>query len=223
MKNSFVIKSFPNGINLILNPEVPFEQLVLDIAEKFAGSRSFFGTASVALSLEGRALTSEEEVQIINTINTNSDLEIICIVGKDDVANSNFIKALQTLQAKLPSGEYARFYHGSIKDNDVIDMEDSILVMGDVNPGCVVISDKNIIILGGLYGEAHAGKETGKDAYVIALEMEPTNLCIGNFKYKPMKKSKWKLHSNKVHPQIAVVRENSVVVEPLTKEILGDL
>ena len=222
MNNSFVIKSFPNGINLILKEEVPFEQLLQDIAEKFASSRSFFGSASVALSLEGRALTQEQEVQIINTINANSDLSIICIVGKDDVANGNFIKALQTLQSKLPSGEYARFYCGSLKDNDVVEMEDTILVMGDVNPGCVVTSDKNIIILGGLYGEAHAGRETGENAYVIALEMEPTNLYIGNFKYKPTKKPIWRIRS-KVQPQVAVVRGNSVVAEPLTKEILGTL
>jgi len=222
VNNSFVIKSFPNGINLILKEEVPFEQLLQDIAEKFASSRSFFGSASVALSLEGRALTQEQEVQIINTINANSDLSIICIVGKDDVANGNFIKALQTLQSKLPSGEYARFYCGSLKDNDVVEMEDTILVMGDVNPGCVVTSDKNIIILGGLYGEAHAGRETGENAYVIALEMEPTNLYIGNFKYKPTKKPIWRIRS-KVQPQVAVVRGNSVVTEPLTKEILGTL
>lgn len=222
MKNSFVIKSFPNGINLILNAEVPFEQLLQDIAEKFASSKSFFGSASVALSLEGRNLSQEEEVQIINTINANSDLSIICIVGKDDVVNGNFIKALQTLQSKLPSGEYARFYCGSLKDNDVVEMEDSILVMGDVNPGCVVTSDKNIIVLGGLYGEAHAGRENGEQAYVIALEMEPTNLFIGNFKYKPMKKPIWKIHS-KVQPKVAVVRGNNVEVLPLTKEILSTL
>ncbi len=222
MNNSFVIKSFPNGINLILKEDVPFEQLLQDIAAKFASSRSFFGSASVALSLEGRGLTSEQEMQIINTINANSDLSIICIVGKDDVANGNFVKALQTLQSKLPSGEYARFYCGSLKDNDVVEMEDSILVMGDVNPGCVITSDKNIIILGGLYGEAHAGRETGENAYVIALEMEPTNLYIGNFKYKPTKKPIWRIRS-KVQPQVAVVRGNSVVAEPLTKEILGTL
>ncbi len=222
MKNSFVIKSFPNGINLILNPEVAFEQLLSDIAEKFASSRSFFGSASVALSIEGRTLSQEQEIQIIDAINENSDLTIICIVGRDDVVNGNFIKALQTLQSKLPSGEYAQFYKGSIRNNDVIEMEDTVLVMGDVNPGCVVTSDKNIIILGGLYGEAHAGKENGENAYVIALEMEPTNLCIGNFKYRPMKKSKWKIHS-KLQPKIAVVRGNSVEVEPLTKEILGTL
>lgn len=222
MKNSFVIKSFPNGINLILKEEIPFEQLLQDIAEKFAGSRSFFGSASVALSIEGRVLTQEQEVQIIHTINENSDLSIICIVGKDDVGNGNFVKALQTLQSKLPSGEYARFYCGSLKYNDVVEMEDSILVMGDVDPGCVITSDKNIIIMGGLYGEAYAGREIGENAYVIALEMEPKNLYIGNFKYKPTKKPLWRSRS-KVQPKVAVVRGNSVVTEPLTKEILDTL
>ena len=222
MKNSFVIKSFQNGINLKLNPDVPFEQLLQDIGQKFSESRSFFGTASVAISIDGRALSQEEEVSIIDVINENSDLSIICIVGKDDVQNNNFIKALQTLQSKLPSNDYAQFYKGSLRDNDVIEMEDSIIVMGDVNPGCVVASGKNIIVLGGLYGEAQAGMETGESAYIIALEMEPTTLSIGNFKYRPMKKSKWKIQS-KVQPKVAIVNGNNVEVLPLTKDILGSL
>ncbi|MBQ7775333.1 MAG: septum site-determining protein MinC [Lachnospiraceae bacterium] len=222
MKNSFVIKSFQNGINLKLNPDVPFEQLLQDIAQKFNESRSFFGTASVALSIEGRNLSQEEEMSIIDVINDNSDLSIICIVGKDDVQNGNFIKALQTLQSKLPSSDYAQFYKGSIKDNEVIEMEDSVIVMGDVNPGCVITSAKNIIVLGRLCGEAHAGTETGDSAYIIALEMEPTSLCIGNFKYRPMKKSKWRIQS-KIQPKVAVVKGNNVEIVPLTKEILDAL
>ncbi len=222
MNNSFVIKSFQNGINLRLNPEIPFEQLLQDIADKFNESRSFFKTASVALSLEGRNLSPEEEISIIDTINANSDLTIICIVGKDDMQNNNFIKALQTLQNKLPSNDYAQFYKGTLKDNEVIEMEDSIIIMGDVNPGCAVTSGKNIIIMGGLYGEAYAGTELGNSAYIIALEMEPTALGIGNFKYRPMKKSKWRIQS-KVQPKVALVNGTNVEVLPLTKEILGSL
>ncbi len=222
MNNSFVIKSFQNGINLRLNPEVTFEQLLQDIADKFNESRSFFKSASVALSLEGRSLSPEEEISIIDTINANSDLTIICIVGKDDMQNNNFIKALQTLQNKLSTNDYARFYKGGLKDNEVIEMEDSIIIMGDVNPGCVVTSGKNIIVLGGLYGEAYAGTELGETAYVIALEMEPTALGIGNFKYRPMKKSKWRIQS-KVQPKVAVVTGTNVEILPLTKEILGSL
>ena len=113
-------------------------------------------------------------------------------------------------------------YGGTLKDNDVLEMEESILVLGDVNPGCSITSSKNIIILGGLYGEAYAGKETGDEAYVIALEMEPTTLVIGDFKYKQMKKPKWRIQP-KIQPKVAVVRENNIELLPLTKEILENL
>lgn len=222
MKGSFVLKSFPNGINLIINPEVPFEQLLKEIGEKFQNTKAFFGTASVALSIEGKALTPTEESEILETIQKNSDLNVMCIVGKDDVYNQNFVKAIQTLQNRLPSGNYAQIYSGSLKDNALLKMEESIIILGDVNPGCSITSSKNVIVLGSLYGEVRAGNETGEKAYIIALEMEPTSLSIGNFKYIPTKKSKFKLHA-KQQPKIAVVKENNVELLPLTKEILETL
>lgn len=220
--SSFVIKSFQNGINLRMNPDVDFEQLIQEIGEKFQSSRAFFGSASVALSIEGRSLNAEEEMAILKVIQENSDLNVMCIIGKDDALNNNFIKAIQTLQNKLPSGNYMQVYGGTLKDNDVIETEESILVLGDVNPGCSITSSKNIIILGGLYGEAYAGKESGGEAYIIALEMEPTSLMVGDFKYKPMKKPKWRIQP-KLQPKVAVVRENNVELLPLTKEILENL
>ncbi len=216
--SSFVIKSFQNGINLRIKPDVPFEQLIREIAEKFQSSRSFFGSSSVALSIEGRILSAEEESTILSTIQSNSDLNVMCIIGKDDAQNQNFIKAIQTLQHKLPTGNYMQVFNGSLKDNAVLEMEESVLIIGDVNPGCCISSSKNIIVLGGLYGEAYAGKEISEDAYVIALEMEPTALSIGNFKYKPQRKSKWRIQP-KIQPKIALVRESNVELLPLTNEI----
>lgn len=222
MKGSFTIKSFQNGINLILNPEVPFETLLKDIATKFESSRAFFKAADIALSLEGRELSQEEEMSILDVITENSDLNIICIVGKDDAQKNNFIKALQTLQSKLPAGDYAQFYRGTVKDNDVLEMEDSVIILGDVNPGCVVSSAKNIIIMGGLYGEAFAGLNDESNGFIIALEMEPESMGIGNFKYRPAKKSKWKIQP-KIQPKVAYLKDNMVVLEPLTKDILENL
>lgn len=222
MKSSFTIKSFQNGINLILNPEVEFEMLLQDIAAKFQASRAFFKSADIALSLEGRTLNADQEVAILEVIRENSDLNVICIIGKDDASQNNFIKALQTLQSKLPTGEYARFYKGTVKNNDILEMDDSIIVLGDVNPGCVVNSGKNIIIMGGLYGEAHAGTQNTEGAYVIALEMEPEVLCIGDFKYRPSRKGKWKIHQ-KIQPKVAFLKDGQVVAEPLTKEILEEI
>ncbi len=222
MKSSFTIKSFQNGINLRLNPDVEFEILLQDISAKFSSSRAFFKSADIALSLEGRTLNAEQEMAILEAIRENSDLNVICIIGKDDASQNNFIKALQTLQSKLPSGDYARFYKGTVKNNDIIEMDDSIIILGDVNPGCMVAASKSIIVMGGLYGEAHAGKEDPENSFIIALEMEPESLCIGNFKYRTVRKGKWKIHQ-KIQPKIAFLKEEQVVLEPLTKEILEEI
>ena len=57
MNNSCLIKSFPNGIVLHLDPEKPFADLLIDIAEKFSESRAFFKDAKMALAIKGRTLT----------------------------------------------------------------------------------------------------------------------------------------------------------------------
>lgn len=222
MKSSFTIKSFQNGIKLFINPDMEFDVILQDIAAKFASSRAFFGNSDIALSLEGRVLTAEQEMRILEAIRDNCDLNVICIVGKDDISQNNFIKALQTLQKKLPSGDYAQFYRGTLKDKDVLEMEDSIIIFGDVNPGCVVRSGKSIIIMGGLYGEAYAGRENAENAFVLALEMEPEAIAIGDFKYKLARKGKWRIHP-KIQPKVAFVKEDEVVLELLTKDILEEL
>ena len=66
MKNSVILKSFSNGISVILDSVIPFEELLNDIAVKFRDADGFFKDASVAISLEGRALTEVQERQILD-------------------------------------------------------------------------------------------------------------------------------------------------------------
>lgn len=221
MKEAVLIKSFSNGIALHLDAEMSFEDLLQEIAYKFSEARAFFGKASMALSIEERQVTGAEEIRILETIRQNSDLNIICIVGKDEATNKNFIRALAHMEKKLSGGEDGQFMRGSLKNREVLETENSIIILGDVYPGSAVISAKNIIILGGLYGEAYAGGNGQEGAFVAALEMEPERIKVGDFKYKPAtKQSKWGIRQ-KVQPKIAYVKNNKVVFEPLTKEVLS--
>lgn len=222
MKDNIIIKKFPSGITLHLNPEISFELLMEELAVKFSQSRNFFRNAKVALALEGRALTEDEERHIIRTIHQNSDMEIICIVGKNEVTERNFVKAVQKVQ-KQHTDNYGHFYRGTLKNNQKIDIEDSsIIILGDVYPGCVVSSSKDIIILGALYGEAHAGIGSEDSHYIIALEMSPEKMKIGDFRYKPKDTPRWGLKP-KVQPKIAYVKDKHIVTEPITKDLSGYL
>ena len=79
MKDAVLIKSFQNGITLMLNEEASFEQILKELAFKFSEARNFFGKSSIALSIEGKELNNVEEIQVIETIKQNSNINIMCI------------------------------------------------------------------------------------------------------------------------------------------------
>lgn len=218
MKDNIIIKKFPNGISLHLNPEISFEELLEEIAHKFSQSRPFFRDAKMALSLEGRVFSEEEERQIINTIHANSDIEILCIIGKNEITEKNFVKAIQKVGYQRPEN-YGHFYRGTLKNNQKMEVDSSIVILGDVYPGSCVMATKDIIILGGLFGEAYAGVGSEDSHFIVALEMSPEKLKIGDFRYKTNEKSRWGIKP-KVQPKIAYVKEKHIVTEPITKELL---
>lgn len=220
MKDLVLIKSFPNGIALHLDKEAPFEELLEELSYKFSEARAFFGNASMALSIEDREVSGAEEIKILDAISRNSSLTIICIVGRDDATNKTFIKALAHTEKKLSKEEDGQFFKGSLKNKETLETENSIIILGDVYPGSAIISAKNIIVLGGLYGDAYAGGNGQPGAFIAALEMEPENLKIGDFNYIPVtKQSKWGIRP-KIQPKIAYRKNNKMVIETLTKDLL---
>lgn len=224
MKNSVIIKSFPNGIVLHLDPEMNFEELLLEISVKFKESSSFFKDARMALSIKGRELTEEQENQVLNAIAENSDIHILCLVSDDEEKDKKYVKAISQTDfsdGSLTGGE-GQFYKGTLKNGQVLETESSIVILGDVYPGSAIISAKDIIVLGGLYGEAYAGGNGSTGHYVAALEMSPEKLKIGDFKYQTKEKLKWGIKP-KVQPKIAYVKNQKIVMDSLTKELLSDL
>lgn len=221
MKNTVIIKSFQNGISLHLDDTLPFPELLEEIAMKFKESAAFFQNAKMALSIEGRSLTEEEERKVVDAISKNSDLCIACLVGKDDNTNQNFFRAIQMLD--YDDEKDGQFYRGTLKNGQVLETESSIVIIGDVNPGSAIVSTKDIVILGGLYGEAYAGGNGRDGHYIVALEMSPERITIGDFKYKAKEKgARWSIKP-KIQPKIAYVKNGQVVMEAITKELLSGI
>ena len=224
MKQSVIIKSFPNGIVLHLSEADTFEEILQETAIRFRESRDFFKDAKMALSITGRKLTEEEENTLLNIISENSDIHILCLVSDDEDTDRMFIKAIsETDFSEDGNGNSAgQFYKGTLKNGEVLETEYSIVILGDVYPGSAIISARDIIVLGGLYGEAYAGGNGSDGHYVAALEMSPEKLKIGDFKYHAKEKSKWGIKP-KVQPKIAYVKNKKIVMDSLTKELLSDM
>ncbi|MEA5577039.1 septum site-determining protein MinC [Anabaena sp. UHCC 0451] len=56
----------------------------------------------------------------------------------------------------------------------------TVIILGDINPGGIVIADGDIIVWGRLRGVAHAGAGGNRECLIMALQMEPTQLRIAD-------------------------------------------
>lgn len=218
MKNSVVLKSFTSGISVIMDGEIEFEELLKDVGAKFKEAEGFFKDAAVAISLEGRNLSTDEEMQVLNAIQSNSRIHVLCLMGKDEDKNIRFtgIQENITFQKDENCG---KFYRGSLKNGESIETDTSIVILGDVNEGCSVYSSKDIVILGALKGEAFAGATGNSHHFIVALTFEPESLKIGDLDYSIPKKSLFSF-GQKDTPKIAFTTNQKIEVQPISSELL---
>ena len=237
MSQSVTIKSNKYGINLVLNPDVAFDDLLKDVVEKFKASSSFFKNAKLALAFEGRALSDDEEQQIIAAIEKNTTIEILCIVEKGtrqeaimkEQVEAFYDAVQQECENTAPISVPEQFYRGTLRSGQVISSESSVTIIGDVNPGAKIISQGNIVILGALKGNVHAGCTGDRSCFVFALDMQPIQIQIGDLIAKSPDKPqvkhrlKRKEKPSQEQAQIAIARDGNIYIEPITKNILNSI
>lgn len=216
MKNSVIIKGNKYGITVILDQDMSFEELKAAVAEKFKESTKFFGTAQMAASFEGRTLSEEEEREILDVIAENSDCKIVCVVDTDTAREELFKKTLDERLNEL-STQSGQFYKGTLRSGQVLEAENSIVILGDVNPGAKIISKGNVIVLGSLKGTIFAGAAGNEAAFVVALEMNPMQIRIGDIVARSSDSKEKKVEKE---AKIAFVDEGYIYVEPLNRDAI---
>ncbi len=226
MSQPVIIKSNKYGINLILDPKIPFEELLDCITDKFLESEKFFRNAHVAISFEGRALSDEQEYRIIDAITTRTSIRIVCIIDNDEIREQYTKQRVEQYLAD-ESGNTGKFYKGTLRSGQVLECETSIIIIGDVNPGAKLISIGNIVILGALKGTAYAGASGNEDCFVVALDMNPVQIKIGNIigrsEDKGILASIRERRKAVAQPQIATVSDGHILIEPITKNTFNNL
>lgn len=219
MNNSVIIKGTKSGIIVVLDSNMDFEELKQNVATKFKESSKFLGNATMALSFEGRELTNEEQRELLDIINENSNLHIACVIDTDQEKEAMFSKSLNERLMELQSNT-GQFYKGNLRSGQVLEVESSIIVIGDINNGAKVVSKGNVIILGSLKGNVFAGASGNSKAFVVALDMEPVQIRIADIIARaPDKKSKEVQREAK----IAFVDDGNIYIETLNKSVLNDI
>ena len=198
---------------------MPYEELKEAVEEKFSSSASFLGSAQMAITFEGRTLSNDEQVEMVNIITESSDLDIVCIVETDEKKEEHFHKSLNQKLEEL-SANTGQFYKGNLRSGQVLNFETSIVIIGDVNVGAQVTSTGNVIILGSLNGNVFAGASGNENAFVVALDMNPVQIRIGDtIARAPDRQERNKNKETK----IAFCEEGNIYIEPLGRDVIGDI
>lgn len=211
MNQSLVtIKGKNNGIYIYVK-EGSFQEIKRQLDLNFKKAGSFFKGANV-VSIKGKKLLPEEKEElkslIINKYELNVD-DINADIEDDDEGEAELDYISQQQFFKGIEEGYTKFVRATVRSGQSIEYEGNIVIIGDVNPGGIVIAKGNIVILGALRGIAHAGCDGNREAIVVAFNLQPTQLRIADIiARKPdeeVEASKW--------PEIARVEENAVLIE----------
>ena len=225
-KNIVIFKGIQNGILIMLDNEVLFEDIKNTLLEKVKNAKSFFQDANTCITFKGRELSEDEENILLDIISKETNLDISFVkneenlnlieneknISKEKNDVSNIIENQNAmLQNYDLDGSITHFHKGSLRSGQKINFPGNIVILGDVNPGAEVIAEGNVIILGKLKGVVHAGCNGNKSCFISALYMIPNQLIIGDcLAYFPNIK-------RAVIPEYAYVKDNQIFVEQLIK------
>ena len=241
MDNSVIIKGSKSGITVFLDNEMPFEELLESVSDKFKNASKFFNNANMAISFDGRDLSAEEEKKILNIISDVSDLNIVCVLDENNdmktVYEEAVKKAIASTAVQVPEPALqpvsqtvsdqrtsCMFYKGTLRSGQVFEADGSVVVLGDVNPGGKVVAKGSVIVLGSLKGNIFAGVDGNENAFVVALEMNPMQIKIADVIARSSDSAPKKKSKNKgVMPKISFVEDGNIYIEDLTSDILEDI
>ena len=71
------------------------------------------------------------------------------------------------------------FHTGTLRSGEHLEAQGDVLLIGDINPGAQVSAGGDVAVIGKLLGIAHAGKFGNKKSKIMALQLRPLQLRIG--------------------------------------------
>ncbi len=220
MKQLVRIKSYSDGIHVVLDPDVPFEELYVVYAEKFRDSARFFGDAKIVISFEGRKLSDLEERALVEAISEYTNLTVLCVMEEDASKNQLYIQAASAFS---PNGKNeGSVYKGTLHAGQNLETQSSIVVLGDVNPGASITATGSVVVLGTIYGDVWAGAKGDESTFVAALDIKSVAVKISEFTCKIFVKSAGFLRKNP-GARIVFINGDEIECEEITKEFLNDL
>lgn len=215
-ENGVTFKATVNGLILIMREEDDFESIREQVEKKLASAGKFFKGASISVKYRGRKLSAEEESRLKVIMSDRTGAEIKSF--EEDAEDSQTVTQENTSIDKFRFKKMffsginegmTKFHRGTVRSGQLVSYDGNLVVVGDVNPGGEVEATGNVIVVGSLRGIVHAGSDGNKDAVVVALNLQPTQLRIADI----ITRSPDEKPRNTYIPELASIKDDIVYIE----------
>lgn len=149
---------------------------------------------NIARSLEGVNL----KLKCVST--SRRQTAVAAATAGFDVEHDRAARSLEITAEESKESTEPLYLRNTIRSGTEVRHSGSIILLGDLNPGAVVIAAGDIIIWGSLRGVAHAGANGNREARIMALKMQPTQLRIADLVARAPEKS-----PEQIEPEIAYI------------------
>jgi septum site-determining protein MinC len=124
---------------------------------------------------------SEVQLRLMSVSTSRRQTAIAAVTSGYSVDQLQPVTSLSTEpEATATPQADALYLETTVRSGVEIRHPGTVIILGDVNPGGIVIADGDIIIWGRLRGIAHAGAGGNRECLIMALQMEPTQLRIAD-------------------------------------------
>lgn len=169
------IKLQRNQININLDEESTYEEIIRILIRKIQELKNLYKEDKTPILITGKILNSKEIQEIKSLIQSEINVEV-----KFESPEALGLHGIRKTYNEDVGQSNTLYHRGSLRSGQKIENEGSIVIIGDVNSGAEVIAGANIVILGKLMGLAHAGAKGNKKAIIAAHNINVQQIRISN-------------------------------------------
>ncbi|MUH00213.1 septum site-determining protein MinC [Scytonema sp. UIC 10036] len=183
----------------------------------FACNRSFSPNTPVHLEAQDRLLDGRQLQELAESLDqyqvhlksVSTSRRQTAIAAATAGYSVEQIQPQKTLRSepkptRLPLTE-PLYLEKTVRSGEEIRHPGHIILLGDLNPGGIVIADGDILVWGRLRGITHAGANGNRACLIMALQMEPTQLRIADAVARAPEKS-----PIQYYPEVAYVTSEGI-------------
>lgn len=215
------LRAYQDGFHLIIRPHLSIAEIEEAIQKELARMNRPLSEVSVQIDMKTPVLTYSELEELKTRLKETYNLQTRDIAIFDEPVAPPVVAAPATHTISQTMGlsdsgssEQSRILSQTVRSGQTEDFPPgSLIIYGDVNQGAEVRAGGDIIVLGALRGSAHAGTKGRLSAVIIAMDLIPLRLQIGNYINRSLLGQK-----SRGYPEIAYIgSKDLIVVEKFVK------